>query len=160
MPRSVCNTVTIALLGLLAFACANEGVGDPCIPEAVPCDSQGENCGFRSSESYVEASSVQCRSRLCIVHKLDNRTEGTADPRLVDNNGDGIDDATGVPCNNRCVNNSHLDESIYCTCKCGGPKTREFCKCPSGFKCEQVLNNENAGKGIQGSYCVRDLQSI
>ena len=75
MPRSVWNFVTIAFLSLVVTACANEGVGDPCIPEAVQCDSEGRNCGFQKTESYVEASSVQCRSRLCIVHKLDNGTD-------------------------------------------------------------------------------------
>lgn len=149
MQRSAWIGVAIALLGLGLGACADEGVGDPCIPEKIPCNSSGKNCGFEASESYIESSSVQCRSRFCIVHKLDNGTNGRvrADPTNVC----GKDDAPGT---NGCTPQAAIDESVYCTCRCDGPKTSvEFCECPGGFKCEQVLNL--GGDGIKGSYCVR-----
>ncbi len=47
-------------------------------PETIPCtsDTADKKCGFNLQESYIESSSVQCRSRLCIVHRLDNKTQG------------------------------------------------------------------------------------
>lgn len=138
------------VLALGAIGCTDEGVGDPCTPETVPCDQNGENCGYKASESYIEASSVQCKSRLCIVHKLDNLSEGMsgADPRKICS--DTEDDPT-------CVDPDQLLKSVYCTCRCRGGEgstNNDLCSCPSGFSCQEILNL--GGPGIVGSYCVRD----
>lgn len=152
MQRSVWKWGAVALLGLLVTACADEGVGDPCIPETIPCkpDEKGvKRCGFNNTESYIESSSVQCRSRLCIVHKLDNKTEGDtpADPTKACGEVYGRDQG--------CVTNEELDQAIFCTCRCGGPAGNkdDFCECPSGFSCQEVLSL--GGDGIRGDYCVR-----
>ncbi|MDB4988552.1 MAG: hypothetical protein JWN04_3730 [Myxococcaceae bacterium] len=149
MQRSSLIRIAFALASLGAIGCADEGIGDPCIPEAIPCDSNGENCGYKASESYIEASSVQCRSRLCLVYKLDNGTNGmiASDPRKLctDKNP-----ATG------CLTNEKLNDSVYCTCRCkqGDVKTKqELCSCSSGYTCHEVLNL--GGAGIVGSYCVK-----
>jgi hypothetical protein len=42
---------------------------------------------------------------------------------------------------------------VHCTCKCGGPKTVDHCKCPSGFVCREILTL--GGDGIRGDYCVK-----
>jgi hypothetical protein len=146
MQRSFRNWIALVALTIGAVGCADEGVGDPCIPETIPCsDAEGKQCGYRSSESYIEATSVQCRSRLCIVRNLDNESEDiAADPRTTceEDNKDG------------CVTQEQVLDSIYCTCRCDGPKTSlEFCDCPSGFSCQEILNL--GGEGIRGSYCVR-----
>jgi hypothetical protein len=132
------------LLVALSGACADEGVGDPCTPEAIP--AKMGMFGFEATESYVESSSVQCRSRLCIVNKLDNGTNGSipADPRVVCN------PTNPVP---GCVAEQELKNSVFCTCKCGGPKTSEQCECPDPFICKEILTL--GGEGIKGSYCVR-----
>lgn len=132
------------MLGLVAAACADEGVGDPCTPEAIPV--KNGMYGFEATESYIEASSVQCRSRLCIVRQLDNHTNGTipADPRVI---CDAQNPVSG------CVDETELTNSVYCTCKCGGPKTSEQCDCPEPFQCKEILTL--GGEGIRGSYCVR-----
>jgi hypothetical protein len=152
MQRSAWNWVGLLFLGLSAVACADEGVGDPCTPETVPVNKDGKY-GFQSSESYIESSSVQCRSRLCIVHRLDNGTSGEnalpADPRP---QGLCQPDGTGAP---GCVRATALDRAVHCTCKCGGPKTSEQCECPSGFQCKEILTL--GGDGIKGSYCVKPL---
>jgi hypothetical protein len=154
MRRSMDACLWIALslvLSVGAIGCADEGVGDPCTPETVPCNSAGRECGYKASESYIEASSVQCRSRLCIVHKLDNRSEGLvpADPRNICSDRN---DADG------CLDPEDLQKSVYCTCRCktgGGVKTNlELCDCPDGFTCTEILNL--GGEGIIGSYCTKD----
>jgi hypothetical protein len=161
MKRVSWKWIAITAWALCMAACANEGVGDPCVPESIPCDDPtvNRNCGFRDSESYIESSSVQCRSRLCIVHKLKGRGGNTlADPRDLEGKDEGVDwnpDEGGTQTDGPSrVGQQDLDQSVYCTCRCNAPKeTREFCECPSGYKCEEVLTL--GGEGIKGSYCVR-----
>jgi hypothetical protein len=155
MQLSVWKWGALALLGLVVTACADEGVGDPCLPETIPCStSTGEDgkvtkkCGFTSQESYIESSSVQCRSRLCIVHKLDNGT-GTANPTVPCSATPGKDERE-----KGCVTEGEVSNSIFCTCRCGGPSTSvEFCECPDDFECKPILTL--GGDGIRGDYCVR-----
>ncbi|HJK99414.1 MAG TPA: hypothetical protein RMF84_19465 [Polyangiaceae bacterium LLY-WYZ-14_1] len=123
----------LATPGLLA-GCEAPGVGAPCEPESVP---QG---GFDAQERYLETSSVQCRTRVCLVYELDG------DPREIC--GEGGDD--------NCVTPEELDR-VFCTCRCDAPTgdARE-CECPDGFSCEQVLDENVGGDGIAGGYCVRN----
>jgi hypothetical protein len=152
MRRSSLNWLAFVMLSLGAVGCTDEGVGDPCVPEAIPCDQNGENCGYKASESYLETSSVQCRSRLCIVRKLDNGSAGQypSDPRnLCDKNSDP-----------GCLSEERLENSVYCTCRCGVPNgvktgSQSLCSCPDGFECREVLTQ--GGPGVIGSYCVKGV---
>src|SRR4030095_507999 len=83
---------------VVAVGCEAEGVGDPCEPEVVP---EG---GFRQEEAYLETSSVQCRTRICMVYKLGG------DPR------EGCDPKTTT-----CADQAQIAEKVYCTCRCGAP---------------------------------------
>jgi hypothetical protein len=141
MQRSACWFGLTVLLGLAA--CGQEGVGDPCTPEAIPV--KNGMYGFERTEAYIESSSVQCRSRLCIVNRLDNGTNGMipADPRTTC-------EQKMVP---GCVSAAEVENSVHCTCKCGGPETVEHCKCPQPFQCKEILTL--GGEGIRGSYCVK-----
>jgi hypothetical protein len=38
MQRSAWKWIAIALLGMGLYGCDDEGVGEPCIPERIPCD--------------------------------------------------------------------------------------------------------------------------
>lgn len=141
-------------LALGAVGCAPDGVGDPCIPEAIPCGPDPNNpsgpeiCGFDESESYIEASSVQCRSRLCVVNKLSGDPTQICQP-------DGPSTAAN------CVRAQDLDERVYCSCRCNVPDDVQGsfpeCDCPSGFSCEDIL--ALGADGIRGGYCVKDIQS-
>lgn len=135
MNRSLSQSLTvlaIALAALTAVGCQVEAVGDPCTPENVPPG------GFLSGEAYLETSSVQCRTRVCIVNDLQG------DPtRFCD-----VDPSAG------CVTQADVDNSVYCTCRCDGPAgAADFCACPDGFECKQILSS--GGVGIVGSYCVK-----
>jgi len=140
--------IAIAVLSFGVVACANDGVGDPCIPESIPCE--GSECGFGSQESYIESSSVQCRTRVCIVHKLDRGDGKVADPRENCTNSDSPN----------CVTDSQLSQSVYCTCRCrdGNKKKVEGCECSDGYKCEEILSR--GGDGVRGSYCVKPAPTL
>ena len=128
-------------LALMAGACSETGVGDACVPERVYED------GFSASETYLETSSVQCATRVCLVRELDG------DPNKVVGENDVCDQDPPDP---ECVLASEVAEKVYCSCRCGAPAGSELptCACPGGFKCEEVL--ETGGDGLRGSYCVRE----
>jgi hypothetical protein len=118
---------------LLGFgACGAPAVGDPCLPEQVPDD------GFEISEAYIESSSVQCQTRVCMVWKLQGAPAGSA------------------PCVKdpmKCAPQMDVDKKVYCTCRCDAGNSRfAECTCPSGYTCTPVL--EQGSEGVRGSYCV------
>jgi hypothetical protein len=128
--------VAISLLCLVA-GCSTSAVGDPCVPEQVP---EG---GFLASETYLETSSVQCATRVCLVRGL------MGDPSNLQE-----DECPRGP--DTCVSESDVERSVYCSCRCDAPGGTGLptCGCPGGFICEEVL--ETGGDGLRGSYCVRD----
>ena len=126
-----------SLLWLLGSGCSTSAVGDPCSPEQVPIG------GFLASETYLEASSVQCATRYCLVRELEG------DPNNLQEDECPRGEAT-------CVSESEVERKVYCSCRCGAPAESNVptCECPGGFICEEVL--ETGGDGLRGSYCVRD----
>lgn len=127
----------ISVLCLAGSACSESAVGDPCSPEQVPVG------GFLASETYLETSSVQCATRVCLVRGL------MGDPNNLQEDDCPRGEAT-------CVPENEVERNVYCSCRCGAPSgaTGQTCSCPSGFICEEVL--ETGGPGIVGSYCIRD----
>ena len=122
-----------AYAALLFFgACGAPAVGDPCLPEQVPDD------GFEISEAYIESSSVQCQTRVCMVWKLQGAPAGSAPC---------VKDPT------KCAPQADVDKKVYCTCRCDAGNSRfAECTCPSGYTCTPVL--EQGSEGVRGSYCV------
>ena len=76
----------------LLCACVGDPVGDPCVPESIPPD------GFVAEETYLETSSPQCESRLCVVRGLE---------------GDPTPGCAGE----RCAPEAEVREHVYCTAR-------------------------------------------
>ena len=133
--------LALLLLGLasVAVGCTGSGIGDPCVPESVPAN------GFDNREVYLETGSVQCRTRVCMVYRLQG------DPRQVrdtDSCSDGSD---------TCVSQEALDQQVFCSCRCdvpaGDQANTPLCDCGDGFDCvEDVVTT--GGVGVRGAYCV------
>jgi hypothetical protein len=124
-------------LALFLGACSEIGVGDACVPKRVPLG------GFLASETYLETSSPQCATGVCLVREL------AGDPNNLQEEGCLLGEET-------CVSQGEVAESVYCSCRCKAPAGSDLptCACPGGFTCEEVL--ETGGDGLRGSYCVRE----
>lgn len=129
--------LAVGALGLGTIGCSVSPVGDPCIPESIPQN------GFDAREIYLETSSVQCRTRVCMVYQLQGNPDlicGTpgADP-------------------NTCVTQDALDKQVFCSCRCstsaGGQANTPLCACGDGFTCEDDIVT-TGGEGVRGGYCV------
>jgi hypothetical protein len=134
-----------SLVGLLV-GCEAPGVGDPCTPEQIPAG------GFVASEAYLETSSVQCRTRVCMVYRL----AGIPQFQLPD--GSFSCDVAG-PDGASCATQEDTEARVYCTCRCDAPQgaSATLCDCPEDtHSCVEVIDNEKAGLGVRGSYCVRN----
>jgi hypothetical protein len=134
---------------LATVGCQAPGVGDPCVPETIP------ESGFVASETYLETSSVQCRTRVCMVYQLSG---------VPFDSGDCTPEDVGV--DPKCANQADTNARVYCTCRCDAPPdvTATLCDCPAGdgpadpegFSCIEIIDQMEAGAGIRGSYCVRN----
>jgi hypothetical protein len=148
--RSVSLLGTCSLMALLFVGCATPKVGAPCLPEQVP------ETGFAESESYVESSSVQCETRVCLVFHLAGDPRDTCnknappaqtcDPKVDEN-------CVPIPVV-KCADPKDVADRVYCTCRCDS-KGSGFgeCECPTGYGCVDVL--EQGGPGVRGGYCVK-----
>lgn len=139
MPRALSDQaprITI-LLALLAVGCTGSPVGDPCVPENIPPE------GFDSREIYLETSSVQCRTRTCMVFKLAGNPEKIA----------GTPSCDGL----NCVTEAQAQNQVFCACRCSVPEGREantpLCDCPDGYTCSDGIV-QTGGPGVEGGYCV------
>lgn len=182
--------LTVALIGgslLLLTApspgCADEGIGDPCIPEQ---EFNPDFLGFDAKEVNVESKSFQCRTRLCLVHHFRGRVScpygqgpggekpagfdkscvipGTATPVEGLKEGDPPDfvdtrKKSSVPA--QCVDRAS-DKAVYCSCRCADlngntPSDQTFCTCPDGFQCERLVTSigQPSNEGLTGSYCIK-----
>lgn len=143
------------LLGVLS-GCTTSGVGDPCEPERVP---EG---GFDPSEVFLETNSVQCRTRVCMVYKLDGNPRHVLGEDSCPCAGGGIPDIdeNGNPScvlqYDDCVTPSEVEQRVQCSCRCallpGASSSLPLCDCPSGYACTEARTT--GGDGLEGSYCV------
>jgi hypothetical protein len=141
-------TLAVLLIGFGAGftqGCSTPGVGDPCLPEQIPAT------GFEDSEAYIESSSVQCETRVCLVYHLKGDPRPTCQPSsapaCAPNDKNCVDPPT-------CATPNDVEKYVYCSCRCDSAGTGfAACECPDGFECKEVLSQ--GGPGVRGSYCIR-----
>jgi hypothetical protein len=154
MRTSALVVVVLVTLGCPLSGCAPVGQGDPCVPESIPAN------GFVTDEVYVETSSVQCRTRVCMVYHLTGNPEcAFDDPRCNQAPGANNPCVFGTGADNMlCVEPDdptmiqrgiHSPDRVFCTCRCSasGNASLPLCQCTDGFRC--VPDTEPGG-----GYCV------
>lgn len=135
MQRSSVRALGVGVVLLVAGAtvgCTGSPVGDPCTPESIPPG------GYDDTEVYIETSSVQCRTRVCMVYQL---AGNPPPPEMC--KGDSSDPP-------ECY-------QVFCSCRCstsgGGQANTPLCSCGEGFTCvDDVVTT--GGEGVRGGYCV------
>lgn len=137
--RAPWSVAIVAFAIAIAAGCTGSPIGDPCIPESIP---EG---GFDPRETYLETSSVQCRTRVCMVYQLDGNPEHVNE------------DGTCPAGSDDCVSRGAVETQVFCSCRCqvpeGGQANTPLCSCGDGFTCiEDVVTT--GGEGVQGGYCV------
>ncbi len=158
------SLLATALLSLFPLACQPGGVGDPCTPE----DEYNDNFpGYAAKEVNVESKSFQCETRVCLVNHFQGRVSCKY--------GQATAGVKGVPGSSNCtvpgapslpittvvepqLDKRQADTAVYCSCRCDGDdKNARYCKCPSGYACDHLVDDLHLGGGqLAGSYCVRD----
>jgi len=157
----------VTALGLLATACPQEGVGDPCTPED---EYRAEFNGYGIKEVNVESRSFQCVTRICLVNHFQGRVScpyGQTEEVAAAEATSGTVDASGcaIPGDTKPVTvavQPQLDgrrpsDAVYCSCRCAGPdKDANYCECPSGYSCTKLVDDLGLGRGqLSGSYCIK-----
>ncbi len=139
----------LALPLISVAGCQATGVGDPCVPENVPGD------GFQPGEAYLETSSVQCRTRVCMVYQFGNTRALDPSESREDCTEAGRDPSVCA----LLATAEEIDERVYCSCRCstisGSSSSTPTCECAEGFSCRDDLLTLG-GEGIRGGYCVRN----
>lgn len=168
MNRLVLLVSAIALLS----GCSNDepslaaGVGDPCVPH----DEDNPNfSSFSAEEVFVETGASACETQVCLINKFQGRvtcpygSTGQFDLCPLP----GTDPISADPADK--VNVAVLpqlvdrreDQAVYCSCRCANADGRtddggEYCACPSGFSCEQLVPDIGlGGESVAGGYCVK-----
>lgn len=128
----------LLLVALGASGCQTSGVGEPCVPQAIPAD------GYKLDEIVIETTSVSCRTRVCLV---DGTFAGNP-ANVCDENGQSD---SGIDCEPA----GEIRDSIYCSCRCDAPANLDVptCSCPGGFTCQEL--SQGGSDSTAGSYCVR-----
>jgi hypothetical protein len=74
--------------------------------------------------------------------------------------GAPTDPMTGYEVNPQCTDRT-ADKTVYCSCRCadinGTQNNGNFCTCPSGFTCTQLVSSLSAmsDQGLTGGYCIK-----
>jgi hypothetical protein len=172
MTRSILAGLA-AILGvtvLTGAGCQPSGVGDPCIPEQ---EYDPTYAGANFDEVGVVPGSFQCLTRLCLINHFQGRVtcpygqQANGSPLMNSSatNGcvtPGLQTDVSVAVAPQCINRQTAD-AVYCSCRCENlsgatDDGANYCKCPSGFSCTQLVSSLGAGldQGLTGGYCVRD----
>ena len=151
------SLLATALLGLMPLACQPGGVGDPCTPED---EYNTVFPGYDAKEVNVESKSFQCETRVCLVNHFQGRVSCKYGQTAA-NGGCTVPGDSSKPITVQVTPQlvaRTADKAVYCSCRCDGEeKNARYCKCPSGYACDHLVDNLNiGGSQLAGSYCVRD----
>ncbi len=177
-------TVSVLAVALSGTGCQSTGVGDPCTPEK---EYDPTFAGFVEQEVSTEGESFQCMTRLCLVNHFQGRATcpygqdsmGNGIPPVPASNGcvtpgisskvtgpvqaDGktpVNAMVGYAVQPQCTERTK-DQTVYCSCRCadinGTQNGGNFCNCPSGFTCTQLVSSLSAAsdQGLTGAYCIK-----
>ncbi len=183
MTRSILAGLAAAatLVAIMGTGCQSTGIGDPCTPEQ---EYSATFAGFSSQEVSTEGESFQCQTRLCLVNHFQGRvscpygqdsmghaiapaTAGCVTPGIgtpvsgaLNASGGPADPKAAKTVKAQCLDRT-ADKTVYCSCRCADINNNSqggnFCKCPDGFACTQLVSALSAmgDQGLTGAYCIK-----
>jgi hypothetical protein len=183
MTRTILTGLTVSVLAvaLSGSGCQSTGIGDPCTPEK---EYDPTFAGFVEQEVSTEGESFQCQTRLCLVNHFQGRatcpygqnaagmgnapaTAGCVTPGIqtkvtgpLNAQGKPVDMTIGMAVQPQCTERTK-DQTVYCSCRCadinGSQAGGNFCNCPDGFTCTQLVSSISAAgdQGLTGAYCIK-----
>ncbi|WP_394827184.1 hypothetical protein [Pendulispora albinea] len=179
LSRGLFGFAASAVIFAIAAPGCNEtaGVGDPCRPER---EYDPTFTGFNVDEVNVESKSYQCQTRLCLVNHFQGRVSCPYGQKI-DGTGNG---EKGSPCVlpgtasspvtgspdpkvgkkvDPQIKERNPEKAVYCSCRCANADGKDddganYCKCPDGFTCEQLVQSIGAisSEQLAGGYCVKN----
>jgi hypothetical protein len=151
---------SLAISAIVGTACTPQAELSPTFPD------------FQFTEVSFDTNAPECGGAVCLVNHFQGRTtcpygqgnfaSATAPACTVPGTGQPVtaqDPSTGgvLPqCTTRRPANT-----VYCSCRCANPAGRtddgaDYCACPSGFACAQVISEVMPDDPTAGAYCVKD----
>jgi hypothetical protein len=146
--RSGLLGLVVAALGVIPAACQSGGIGDPCTPED---EQNAQFPGFNLSEAYIESSSFQCATRICLSNHFQGRVScplGQPDTKNCSGPGGAHDELCDATRGEKCVESStslpSCDPTLAGACASSGgicDPALKSCVCaagatpPAGFAC-------------------------
>lgn len=146
-----------------ASQCA--GFGNICNPKFKVCTcAQSADC---PTGSYCAASSSPHVCTRYVCHTAGDCQSAGADESQNEGKAcclPGTDTPVTSAVCGQCKGDSNRDaeKAVYCSCRCGPADGQppednaDFCKCPSGFECQEIRPNLGIGDpALTGKYCIR-----
>ena len=173
--------VAVSAVALMGTGCQSTGIGDPCTPEQ---EYDPTFAGFVEQEVSTEGESFQCQPRLCLVNHFQGRVScpygqnasgkpispaqqacvtpgiGSAVTGPLNGANMPVDPMVGETVKPQCTDRT-ADKTVYCSCRCadinGTQNGGNFCNCPDGFACTQLVSSLSAAtdQGLTGAYCIK-----
>ncbi len=139
---------------------ADTTLGRYCTPEDT---ARASFSGYSVGEVVVETDAGSCESTLCLV----NHVQGLPDCPY----GQTEEELQSLPAGERCRTSEstpstvaiapqhverRVEDHIYCSCRCDGPdEDADYCTCPSGMECADLIDETGGSYGVEGSYCIK-----
>ena len=151
--------------GLFLGACGSDDprasakdVGEACV---LGVESNPTFSGFGLEEVTVEGANSGCGSGVCLVNHFQGRAScpyGQTEDEALENPqcfAPDSSDRVVKPVMPQ-VADRQADVAVTCSCRCAGPGSGPFCKCPSDYECVDLVPAFPfaSADGVAGSYCV------
>jgi|CZKU01.1.fsa_nt_gi hypothetical protein len=179
--------VAVSAVAFVGTGCQSTGIGDPCTPEQeydptfsgfdeheVSTESESFQCQTRLClvnhfQGRVSCPYGQGWDKKALKVTINSPATAACSTPGIGTPVTGPLDKTGAPVDPKnagegvkpqCTDRT-ADKTVYCSCRCadisGTQNGGNFCNCPDGFACTQLVSSLSAGsdQGLTGAYCIK-----
>ena len=130
-------------------------LGAPCVPSE---ELQPTFGSFGSADIVVDDSVSSCSSGNCLVNHFQGRAScpygQDAGSRECFIPGSNATKPVTVAVEPQ-LQERQANVAVICSCRCAGPDTGTYCKCPAAMECVELVPDLGFGaSNLTGSYCI------